>query len=67
MLHTVGECCAVCDDDEHGLLVGLELEEEVGDLGGGGLVEVAGGFVGEDEGRFADEGSGDGGALALAA
>ena len=42
-------------------------EEHVGDHGAGGAVEIAGGFVGEDDAGVAGEGAGDGDALAFAA
>ena len=41
--------------------------EELEDAGGIVRVEVAGGFVGQQEGGAVDEGAGDGGALHLAA
>ena len=45
----------------------MELLEEPQDGLPGGLVEVAGGLVGEHDGRAAHQGSGDGDALALPA
>ena len=54
-------------DDHDGHPQVVELLEEAQDGLAGGLVEVAGGFVGEHDGRAADQGSGDGDALALAA
>ncbi len=45
----------------------VEALEEGEDVGGAGGVEVAGGFVGEDEVGVGDDGAGDGDALFLAA
>ena len=54
--------------DEHdGVALGVERVEEGHDLDAGFGVEVAGGLVGEDDGRAVDQGAGDGDALALAA
>ena len=65
---------ALMGDDEHGVvLLVAEFPEEPADVLGGGGVEVSGGFVGEEEramllgGEVGEEGSGDGGALLLAA
>ncbi len=44
-----------------------ELEEELVQVGLGGAVEVAGRFVGKEDCRAVDQGSGDGHALLLAA
>ena len=49
------------------LPLGVELVEERHDLVAGLGVEVAGGFVGEDDGGLVDEGAGDGDALTLTA
>ena len=61
-----GDFIAVGDEDD-GFAVGVELVEEVEDFEAGLGIEVAGGFVGEDEERVVDEGAGDGDALLLAA
>ena len=54
-------------DEDDGVAAGVEFVEEGHDLDGGFGVEVAGGFVGEDDAGAVDEGAGDGDALALAA
>ena len=54
-------------DEDDGVAFCVELIEEGHDFGAGLGVEVAGGLVGEDDGRTVDEGAGDGDALALAA
>src|SRR3954469_2763320 len=54
-------------DQDHGVARPVELVEELHDLLGSGRVEVAGGLVGEQDGRLVDQGAGDGHALALAA
>ena len=53
--------------DDDGVSAGVEVVEEGHDLVAGLGVEVAGGFVGEDDGGVVDKGAGDGDALALAA
>ena len=53
--------------DDRDAVLGVELLEEVDNLGAGLGVEVAGGFVGEDDGRRVGEGAGHGDALALSA
>jgi hypothetical protein len=53
--------------EDGGAEFGGDAAEEVEDEGSGGGVEVAGGFVGEEEGRVVGEGAGDGDALLLAA
>ena len=60
--HALGEGGVVGDDDEGYAVVAVQGEEEVGDGIGGGRIERAGGFVGEDEFGPVDEGAGDGGA-----
>ncbi len=62
-----GEGGAVGDGDDHGVGLGCEIEEQLADCSAGFGVEVAGGFVGEEEGGLVHEGTGDGDALALAA
>jgi hypothetical protein len=51
------------DDGAAGLAVGVELAKDFGGVVG---VEVAGGFVGEDDVGLFDEGAGEGDALAFA-
>src|SRR6476646_5189917 len=55
--------------DHHHRLAELvdRLAQQLHDVGAGLGVEVAGRLVGEDDGRFADQGAGDGDALLLAA
>ena len=65
--HAAGEVGVVGDDDEGDALVAVEVEKEVGDGVGGGGVERAGRFVGEDQLGPVDQCSGDGGAELLAA
>ena len=55
------------DEDEGGAFDAVEVEEEFEDVRAVGGVEVAGGLVGEDDGRAEDEGAGEGDALLLAA
>ena len=57
----------VVRDDEQGHAVGVQLPQQREDLRAVGAVEVAGGLVGEDQRRPADQGTGDGDALAFAA
>ena len=58
----------VVGDEEDGLAAFFVLSEEGVHDGAAGLgVEIAGGFVGEEEGGLVDEGAGDGDALAFAA
>jgi hypothetical protein len=62
-----GEVVIVGDDDEGHLVVGGEADEHVHDGGGVLGVEVAGGFVGEEDVGLVGDGTGDGDALLLAA
>ena len=48
-------------------LLPVEADEHVDNLLAGAAVQVAGGFVGEEDGGFLDEGAGDADALLLAA
>ena len=57
----------VVGDDHDGRALLVQVVEEGQDGGAGGLVQVAGGFVGQHDGRLADQGPGDRHALALAA
>src|SRR5690606_10547111 len=56
----------VGDHDDGDALV-VEFLKNAHDLDGGFAVEVAGGFVGEEDVRLVDEGAGDGDALLLSA
>jgi hypothetical protein len=62
-----GEIGVVGDDDEGFAAFVGEIEEEGHDFGAVFGVEVAGGFVGEEDIGIVDEGAGDGGALLFAA
>jgi hypothetical protein len=62
-----GEVQGVGDDDEGEVLFTVQVDEELGEVRGGGAVERAGGFVGEEEFGLVDEGAHDGDALAFAA
>ncbi len=55
------------DDDEGGAGLLVEVEEQLLDGMGGAFVEVAGGFVGEEQPGGIGEGAGQGDALLLAA
>ena len=63
----VGEVGVVGDDDEGAAVLTDEVEEEIDDGGATVRVQVAGGFVGEDDAGIIDEGAGDGDALLFAA
>src|SRR5438045_3355237 len=56
----------VCHQD-NGIALLPERLEEVHDFGAGPRVEVAGGFVGQEDGGVVDQGAGDGDALSLSA
>lgn len=58
-----GQILAVGDDDEGGQALSGDLQEGFRDMGGAGAVEVASGFVGEEDTRFSREGPGKGGPL----
>ena len=55
------------DEDERRAAVALQGEEEVDDRAAGGLVEIAGRLVGDEDGRVRHDRAGDGDALLLAA
>lgn len=55
------------DEDNSGFFISGKLGEELNHDGAGGGIEVAGGFIGEENGRAVDEGTSDGGTLELAA
>src|SRR6478736_3336840 len=64
----VGRGDRVVGDHHHRLAELVDrLAQQLHDVGAGLGVEVAGRLVGEDDGRFADQGAGDGDALLLAA
>jgi hypothetical protein len=62
-----GEALVVGDDDEGFSSFGDEGEEQLHDVAAGGGVEVAGGFIGEEQAWVIDEGAGDGDALLFSA
>ena len=56
----------VMGDEDHGVFaLVMDAAEEVHDLGGVFGVEIAGGFVGQENGGFIGEAAGDGDTLAL--
>ena len=55
------------NEDDGSFFVAGELSEELNDDGAGGGVQIAGGFVGEDDGGAMDKGASYGSALELAA
>ena len=57
----------VVGGDENGGAVGVDANEEVHGLPAGVGIEVAGGFVSDDDGRPGDKATGDGDPLLLAA
>jgi hypothetical protein len=63
----VGEHGVVGDEDEGGAFDAVEFEQKLENVSAVGGVEVAGGLVGEHDGRVQDEGAGEGDALLLAA
>lgn len=65
--HVVDDVDVVGDEQVAEIVLLLEVEEEVEDLGLDGQVKRAGGFVADDELGPLDEGARDGDALALAA
>ncbi len=70
MDNAVGDCgdfFVVGGDEKGGVVFFVDFFEELDDFGAGFFVEVAGGFVGEDDFGVVDEGAGDGDALFLAA
>jgi len=62
-----GYLLAVGDEDDGGLFPPGQGGEEIDNGGAGGGVQIAGGFVGEDDGGAMDKGASYGGALELAA
>lgn len=65
--HAFRQLGRVGDDDEGGALLAVEVEEQGSERVGGGAVERASGFVGEEELGLVDERTDDGAPLALAA
>lgn len=63
----IGERLFMRDQDHRGALFPVEREEEFEDGASGGGIEVAGGLVGEEDGRAESEGAGEGNALLFAA
>ena len=57
----------MCDDDDGDSVFVVEVGDDVEDFGSVRGVEVSGGFVGEEDGGFFDEGAGDADALLLTA
>ncbi len=55
------------DQHQGGATAGIEFEQQVADVLAGGLVQRPGGFIGEQDARAGDEGTGQGHALLLAA
>ncbi len=55
------------DQHQGGAAAGVEFEQQVADVLAGGLVQRPGGFIGEQDARAGDEGTGQGHALLLAA
>ena len=66
-VHLGGDALVVGGDQSGAAFVADQAEEFGEDDVGGGLVEIAGRLVGEDEGRPVGERTGDGNALLLAA
>ena len=54
-------------DDQRHAFFAVQLHEQLAERSGGGVIERAGGFVGEQELRLVDERADDGHALAFAA
>ena len=63
----LGDFGVVGGDEESGVAFGANFSEEIEDVAAGVGIEVASGFVGDDDFRIVDEGAGDGDALLLAA
>jgi hypothetical protein len=66
-LHLRGQIRGVGDEKEGHFFFAVEFEEKAGKGFGGGAVEGAGGFVGEEKAGLIDEGANDGDALTFAA
>src|SRR6202034_2590047 len=63
----LGDGHVVGGDHEGGAVLGVEVQQQVDDLGSGGGVEVSGGLVGQEQAGLHDQGAGDRDALLLAA
>jgi len=63
----LGSDGSVVSDDKEGGALAMDLAEEFEDFCSRAAVQGAGGLVGEDNRRLADEGTGNRDALALAA
>jgi hypothetical protein len=61
----LGSLQGMGDHDHCQSFLPLQIGEELQDLGGMGGIEVAGWFVGQEQGRLVDQGPGDGGPLHL--
>jgi len=62
----LGDSGVMGHDENGGVEAVVQIVDEAEDFGAGVGVEVAGGLVGEEDGRLESEGSGDGDALAFA-
>jgi len=62
-----GECGIVGDEDERAAALAMAAEQKLDDVGAGRFVEIAGRFVGDDDGRIGRQRPGDRHALLLAA
>lgn len=56
----VSGCVYIVGDHHGGLPFSVQIAEKVKDLSAGGLVEIPGGLVGEEDGRLVDDRPGDG-------
>ena len=65
--HLGGEFGGVSDDDQRHLVVAIQFHQQVAQRLGGGVVERAGRFIGEDEAGPVDQRTYDGNALAFPA
>src|SRR5690606_2718401 len=63
----LGDLFVVGGDEKGGFLVLVDLLDQLHDLGGGVAIEIAGGFVGEDQFGLVHQGAGNGDALLLTA
>jgi hypothetical protein len=62
-----GKTGVVGDEDEGGVFLRAEAQQQGNDFFGAAFVEIAGGLVGEKQARAVEERAGDGDALGLAA
>ena len=65
--HAVRQIQRVGDDDQGDAFFAIQFEQELGELLGGGAVQSAGRFVGQQKLRLVDQGAHDGDTLAFAA